>query len=60
VTGVPTLNKYNLRDVLVPSAVTDKFLSIASPNTRQNIETCGILCGHLVCDVVKGGKLSLF
>ncbi|KAK2159996.1 hypothetical protein LSH36_142g05051 [Paralvinella palmiformis] len=47
VTGVPTLNKYNLRDVLVPSAVTDKFLSIASPNTRQNIETCGILCGHL-------------
>lgn len=39
----------NLRCVLVPSDIMAKFLSLASRNTANNVETCGILAGRLVC-----------
>lgn len=36
-----------LRTVFVPDTLKDKFLKIAAPNTKRNLETCGILCGKL-------------
>ena len=36
-----------LRQILVPQDTMSKFLSLASKNTTNNIETCGILAGRL-------------
>lgn len=36
-----------LRTVFLPEGLRSKFLQIALPNTRQNLETCGMLCGKL-------------
>lgn len=36
-----------LRTVFVPDTLKDQFLKIAAPNTKRNLETCGILCGKL-------------
>ena len=36
------------RPVLVPSDTVSRFKTVASANTRRNIETCGILAGKLV------------
>ena len=36
-----------LRSVQVPSLLMAKFISIAEPNTKANIETCGVLAGKL-------------
>ena len=35
--------------VYVPESISSKFEEAASANTRQNIETCAILAGKLVC-----------
>lgn len=35
----------SLRDIIIPASLTEKFLHIASWNTYQNIELCGILAG---------------
>ncbi|XP_039275956.1 AMSH-like protease [Nilaparvata lugens] len=40
-------SRHALRTVVVPSTLMHKFLSIASSNTNNNIETCGILGGVL-------------
>ena len=36
------------RRMFIPSDLTSTFLRLASSNTRQNLETCGILTGKLV------------
>ena len=36
------------RPVIVPADTVSRFQSLASTNTRKNIETCGILAGKLV------------
>ena len=36
------------RPVFIPSDAASRFEEVASPNTRKNIETCGILAGKLV------------
>ncbi|KAK9235432.1 hypothetical protein V1525DRAFT_434688 [Lipomyces kononenkoae] len=36
-----------LRTVFLPSELRSSFLEVALPNTRKNLETCGILCGVL-------------
>ncbi|KAK9245665.1 hypothetical protein V1506DRAFT_232305 [Lipomyces tetrasporus] len=36
-----------LRTVFLPSELRSSFLEIALPNTRNKLETCGILCGIL-------------
>lgn len=36
-----------LRQILVPQDTMSKFLALASKNTANNIETCGILAGRL-------------
>lgn len=45
----------NLRVVNVPQRLTDAFLKCAETNNHRNHETCGILCGNLVCMVVTAG-----
>lgn len=37
-----------LRKLLLPKRLQHQFLSIAERNTRNKIETCGILAGTLV------------
>ena len=41
-------NKYGLRNLIIPSDLSQEFLKIAQNNTSKNIETCGILAGKLV------------
>ncbi|KAI8923763.1 hypothetical protein BC831DRAFT_469518 [Entophlyctis helioformis] len=36
-----------LRTLNLPRTLASTFLNIAAPNTRLNLETCGILCGTL-------------
>ncbi|XP_067011147.1 STAM-binding protein-like A [Anabrus simplex] len=40
-------SKVGLRNVLVPSRLMSKFMTLAQRNTELNIETCGILAGKL-------------
>ncbi|XP_036322721.1 STAM-binding protein-like [Rhagoletis pomonella] len=37
----------SLRTVMIPGNTMDVFLQLAQSNTTKNIETCGILAGHL-------------
>ncbi|KAL2865832.1 putative endosome-associated ubiquitin isopeptidase (AmsH) [Aspergillus lucknowensis] len=37
-----------LRTVFLPPHLRSHFLSLAAPNTRKNLETCGFLCGTLI------------
>lgn len=39
-----------LRTVVVPSVLMDKFLALAQGNTKNNVETCGILAGKLAAN----------
>ena len=36
------------RPLYIPKDTAAKFEEVASPNTRKNVETCGILAGKLV------------
>ena len=40
-------SKYDLRNIIQPSDLSQEFLRIAQNNTSRNIETCGILAGKL-------------
>lgn len=57
--GQATSNRYGLRDVVVPHAISERFLSLARDNTMRNIETCGILCGSVVSSTCALVMLSL-
>jgi len=48
-----------LRTIILPSQLRHEFLSIASPNTKRNLETCGILCGTLVSNALFISKLVI-
>jgi STAM-binding protein len=48
-----------LRTIMLPSALRDQFLSIALPNTKRNLETCGVLCGTLVSNALFVSKLVI-
>lgn len=39
-----------LRRVHIPDSIVNKFLDLASHNTRKNLETCGVLAGKLAHD----------
>lgn len=41
----------NLRTVVVPGDTMGRFLSLASRNTTNNVETCGILAGSMVSSI---------
>ncbi|CEG69697.1 Putative Ubiquitin thiolesterase [Rhizopus microsporus] len=42
-----------LRRLILPKRLQTRFLSIAEPNTRKKIETCGILAGKLKNNILK-------
>ena len=48
-----------LRTIFLPPDLRHRFLSIALPNTRANLETCGILCGTLVSNALFISKLVI-
>lgn len=48
-----------LRSVFLPASLRSRFLSFAAPNTRRNLETCGILCGTLVSNALFISRLII-
>lgn len=48
-----------LRTIFISPDLRKNFLSIAAPNTRQNLETCGILCGSLISNALFISKLVI-
>lgn len=42
-----------LRKINIPGDLVSYFLSLASENTRKDLETCGILTGRLVSDLLE-------
>lgn len=45
-----------LRLLYVPLDLIDIFLDLAAKNTRNGVETAGVLCGALVCFLASGYK----
>jgi STAM-binding protein len=41
-----------LRTVFLPPTLRKEFLRYAEPNTRRNLETCGMLCGTLISNAL--------
>lgn len=48
-----------LRTVFLPPTLREKFLQIAAPNTRNNLETCGMLCGTLISNALFISKVII-
>ncbi|KAL9042628.1 MAG: hypothetical protein Q9180_000478 [Flavoplaca navasiana] len=48
-----------LRTIFLPPDLRHHFLSIALPNTKANLETCGILCGTLISNALFISKLVI-
>ena len=48
-----------LRTIFLPPDLRHRFLSLAEPNTRANLETCGILCGTLISNALFISKLVI-
>ena len=46
------------RPVYIPADTATRFEELASTNTRNNVETCGILAGKLVSSVTLLGQRS--
>jgi STAM-binding protein len=44
-------NGMPLRKVMIPQCIVQQFLDLAAYNTRQNLETCGVLAGKLSHDI---------
>lgn len=48
-----------LRTIFLPPDLRLRFLELALPNTRANLETCGILCGTLISNALFISKLVI-
>lgn len=48
-----------LRTIFIPPELRARFISTAAPNTRRNLETCGILCGRLISNAFFISKLVI-
>ncbi|OCL01687.1 hypothetical protein AOQ84DRAFT_401672 [Glonium stellatum] len=48
-----------LRTVFLPPELRTQFLNVAAPNTRNNLETCGILCGTLISNALFISRLVI-
>ncbi|CRG88210.1 STAM-binding protein [Talaromyces islandicus] len=48
-----------LRTVFLPPTLRHQFLTLASSNTKRNLETCGILCGTLISNALFISKLLI-
>jgi len=48
-----------LRTVFLPPDLRHRFLQLASANTRNNLETCGMLCGTLISNALFISRLII-
>jgi STAM-binding protein len=48
-----------LRTVFLPPTLREKFLQVAASNTRNNLETCGMLCGTLISNALFISKVVI-
>ncbi|KAF4635240.1 hypothetical protein G7Y89_g2848 [Cudoniella acicularis] len=48
-----------LRTVFLPPTLRERFLAYAAPNTRKNLETCGMLCGTLISNALFISKVVI-
>lgn len=48
-----------LRTVFLPQTLRKKFLAHVEPNTRKNLETCGMLCGTLISNALFISKVVI-
>ena len=48
-----------LRTLFLPEELRARFLSLAHQNTRDNLETCGILCGSLISNAFFVSRLVI-
>jgi STAM-binding protein len=48
-----------LRTVFLPPDLRRKFLQLAASNTRNNLETCGMLCGTLISNALFISRLVI-
>jgi STAM-binding protein len=48
-----------LRTVFLPPNLREKFLQLAASNTRNNLETCGMLCGTLISNALFISRLVI-
>ncbi len=48
-----------LRTIFLPPTLRSTFLKLASPNTKANLETCGILCGSLISNALFISRLVI-
>ena len=48
-----------LRTIFLPPELRMQFLALAAPNTRRNLETCGILCGTLISNALFISRLLI-
>jgi STAM-binding protein len=48
-----------LRTVFLPPTLREQFLTHAAPNTRMNLETCGMLCGTLISNALFISKVVI-
>ena len=48
-----------LRTIFLPPTLRHHFVDIALPNTRANLETCGVLCGTLISNALFISKLVI-
>ena len=48
-----------LRTIFLPPDLRHRFLELALPNTRANLETCGMLCGTLISNALFISKLVI-
>ena len=48
-----------LRTVFLPPTLREKFLQLAASNTRNNLETCGMLCGTLISNALFISRLVI-
>ena len=48
-----------LRTLFLPPDLRKHFISLVAPNTRRNLETCGILCGTLISNALFVSRLLI-
>ncbi|KAI9847293.1 MAG: hypothetical protein M1837_002880 [Sclerophora amabilis] len=48
-----------LRTIFLPPSLRSTFLKVAEPNTRANLETCGVLCGSLISNALFISRLVI-
>lgn len=57
--GATTEGGEPLRSLIIPSTLISRFVAIAEKNTKENIETCGLLMGTIEADLLQVSQLLI-